>query len=165
MDQTTELLKQLKDIELPDRSGWWIAPGWFVLAILFALAIWLGLRWLRHYRHYKKTNWRPEARAEIAMIRSDIEGDRHAKVLSSCSRLARRIAMAMDTRAGVAELTGEEWLNKLDELGHTDFFTTGAGRLLATAPYRRENPDDRTQVLEVLNALEQVIDSKSGQRP
>ena len=164
MDPTTELLEQLKDIELPGRSGWWIAPGWLVLAALLGLAIWMGLRGLRAYRHHKKTNWRPEARAEIAMIRSDIENARYANVLSSCSRLARRIAIAMDTRAGVAELTGEHWLSKLDELGNTDFFSTGKGRLLATAPYRRESPDDQTTMLEVLGALEKIIDSRGDKR-
>ena len=40
-----------------------------------------------------------------------------------------------------ARATGADWAARLDALFRTDFFTRGAGRVLADGLYRRQDPD------------------------
>jgi hypothetical protein len=49
--------------------------------------------------------------------------------------LIKRVALSAYPRERVASLTGEQWLAFLDQTGHTDVFTMGAGRWLARLAY------------------------------
>jgi hypothetical protein len=49
--------------------------------------------------------------------------------------LIKRVALSAYPRERVASLTGEQWLAFLDQTGHTDAFTKGAGRWLARLAY------------------------------
>lgn len=169
MDPKADLLTQLQDIDLPEHSGWWIAPGWFLLAALLVLLCWYGYGRWKKYRHHQKTNWRPEALAEVQQLRTEIDAGQFGDVLTGASRLARRVALAMSGREDVAVLTGERWLQKLDDLSETKAFTKGAGRLLATAPYRPDGVTDESLLRDIVDAVEVLIlpsssrvDSKVG---
>ena len=56
--------------------------------------------------------------------------------------LIRRTCLARYPRADVAGLTGEAWLAFLDETGRTREFSTGAGRVLVSAPYQNRADTD-----------------------
>jgi len=160
MDPKADLLKQLQDIELPERSGPWLAPGWMLLLlVLVGSLIFLYWCWKR-YQHYRRTNWRPEAREIINTLRTDIENRRYDRVLSECSRLVRRVALARDSREEVASLTGKAWLLKLDALSDSTEFTKGAGRLLGSAQYRKGNIEDSALLLGVVDAVELLVEGK-----
>ena len=62
-------------------------------------------------------------------------GDVHA-LLAALSVLLRRVAMESASRAEVAALTGESWLEWLDAQLEDKRFSAGPGRALAEAPYR-----------------------------
>ena len=63
------------------------------------------------------------------------------------SELLRRTMLAYAPRLDVAGLTGEAWLQRLDEGLAQPVFTSGPGRQLLELPYRR--PDAELEVADV----------------
>lgn len=157
MDPKADLLTQLQDIDLPQHQGWWIAPGWILLAVVLVLLCWFAYNRWKKYQHHQRTNWRPEALTELEDLRREIDAGQFSEVLSGASRLARRVALAKSGREEIAVLTGERWLEKLDELSQSTSFTTGAGRLLATAPYRPDGVNDEALLRDIVDAVETLI--------
>lgn len=126
----------LRDIHLPPAPGWWPpAPGWWVLGAI-GLATLAALVWLR-YRTRGPVPARRTARRELERIRArwNTDGDA-AELLRALSALLRRVAMTRLSRPAAAGVHGQAWLEVLDELYGGDAFSTGPGRVLATAPYR-----------------------------
>ncbi len=127
---------ELRDIHLPDPISWWPpAPGWWLLLllpILIYIGWWSVHRWSR--RHRLKKN----ALIELDQLKQAYTNDPNVqRCASELSALLRRIALVRYPRHQVAALTGEAWLEFLDQ--NTDAsspFTQGAGRLLITAPFQ-----------------------------
>jgi len=125
----------LRDIHLPDPIAWWPpAMGWWVLlgSILVVIALG-GLVWQWHARHRA----RRAALAELTRIESNYHahGDTH-RLTRELSRLARRMALALDpTRAGAAA-TGVNWLDHLDRLHRDRTSDDLIKTALTVAPYR-----------------------------
>jgi hypothetical protein len=69
------------------------------------------------------------------------------KLLRQLSVLLRRVCISLYPRAEVAGLTGEAWLNFLDQPLTGRPFGTGNGRILVDAPYRRVIPPVEVQSL------------------
>ena len=105
-------------------------PGWAVLGIAaLALAVW-GARALRA-RH------RARAYRRAALAELDRAGGDQAQIAT----LLRRTALTGYGRKQVAGLSGEDWLNFLDQSYDGKGFSGETGRALLTAPYRRSAPD------------------------
>ncbi|MGQ0658587.1 MAG: DUF4381 domain-containing protein [Chromatiales bacterium] len=131
----------LRDIHPPAPVSWWPpAPGWGILALLIIAAVtWLLMRgWLR--RHHTRATattlseevwgrWR-----QIHALRS--RGTDDSTVAAELSSLVRQVALSAHPRHEVAGLTGQAWLAFLDQGLGGEAFRAGAGRLLATVPYR-----------------------------
>lgn len=99
--------------------------GWMVLVVLSALAAAYGLY---RYLDYRKRNaYRRQALSALQTTGADA---------AEIAIVLRRTALAAYPRESVAGLSGEAWLNFLDRTGETDVFSTGVGRMLATAPYQ-----------------------------
>jgi Domain of unknown function (DUF4381) len=79
---------------------------------------------------------RREALAELAQARTLHPGE----AVRSQALLLRRVAVTLkgDTAAGLA---GEVWLDTLDGIFHTRFFSEGAGRCFGDALYGPAAPD------------------------
>lgn len=141
-------LAQLRDIHPPIAPTLWPpAPGWWLAAAVTLLALALLARpWRQRYDRWRR---RRLALAELARLRAVLEqdGDR-SHFAAGVSMLLRRLALARYPRAQVAGLSGDRWLQFLDQTGDGDFIT-GPGRVLALAPYQI-NPELPVAALEAL---------------
>ena len=137
----------LRDLHLPEAIGWWpLAPGWW---ILIAIAL-VGLGFL--VRAWLKVRARGAARRfalrQLKEIVSECESSKNPVEFGvQLSELLRRTMLAYAPRLDVAGLTGEAWLQRLDEGLAQPVFTSGPGRQLLELPYRR--PDTELEVADV----------------
>ena len=137
----------LRDLHLPDAVSWWpLAPGWWVL---IALAL-IGLAFLVRAR--LKIRARGAARRyalrQLNEIVAEYEERKNPVEFGvQLSELLRRTMLAYAPRLDVAGLTGDAWLERLDEGLAQPVFTSGPGRQILELPYRR--PDAELDVADV----------------
>ena len=128
----------LRDIHLPDPVSWWpLAPGWWMLLamiIVLGAALWFG------FQRWQKKRQRRDSLKALDELRAQYEQHRdNAKLLRELSVLMRRACITFYPRHTTASLTGDAWLQFLDTTSGNNGFSQGDGRLLATAPYLRED--------------------------
>ncbi len=139
----SSLLEVLRDLQMPMSVSWWPpAPGWWILSAATVLG-YLQWRYLLFTRWFRKPHPPPHlgvgiiARDEMAALRRHFDATRDVHgLVSSLSVLLRRVAMELFPREEVAALTGEPWLEWLDERTPGSVFSAGIGRVLIDAPYR-----------------------------
>ena len=139
---------QLRDIHLPEPISWWPpATGWWLLAAL-ALVLLAALVLVIVIR--RRTRLKRTAQAELLRIRNQYQQHNNdGLTIRQLSTLLRRVCISFDRREQVASLTGTNWLRYLDQLGGDNQFTSGAGRLLADAPYRQQPEQCAAELLEL----------------
>jgi hypothetical protein len=129
----------LRDIHLPDAISFWPpAIGWWLLFILVPILIWAG------WQLYKKIT-RLTAQKEALQLLEQIKNDSSITDLQKLQQLSawlKRIAISYAPRKGVAHLSGEAWLNYLDETIEGHPFSQGIGRMLANRQFQKSTPDD-----------------------
>ena len=157
-----ELLNTLRDIHPPPPVSWWpLAPGWWLLLSGIFVGVVLLWWWLR-----RAQPWRRDALRMLQELELEFRANGEvATCVAQVSVLLRRVALSVRTPAtardgGSAEnagavfppaaLTGEAWLKYLDELGRTEQFSTGIGRVLISAPYARAEPVDVPQLIKLV---------------
>ena len=129
----------LRDIHLPETIGIWPpAIGWWLLLILIPLSLYLC--WFLYKRLTRHTAVK-NANVLLAAIKNDRKTDDLHK-LQQLSQLLRRVAISTAPRQQSAGLTGNDWLQFLDESVAGSPFSTGEGRYLADAHYRKTLPND-----------------------
>ena len=137
------LLDQLRDVIPPPEPGFWPpAIGWWTIAILL-VAISVGFKYLLNMAKAR------HARQHLTRDISNAATLESGQVAVRLSILMRKVAMTRFPQSSVAGLTGEEWLEFLDQSGETDQFTRGPGRLLTTAPYDRHSVTDVEALVRV----------------
>ena len=118
-------LENLHDLVIPVPVPWWPpAPGWVIVSAVLVMV--LGWWLIRTIQHWQSNSYRREALVLLEKI-----GGSEAELPT----LIKRVALSAYPRERVASLTGEQWLAFLDQTGHTDVFTMGAGRWLARLAY------------------------------
>ncbi|MGU3464994.1 DUF4381 family protein [Methylobacterium sp. C33D] len=136
-------LDQLRGLHLPGGAAGAVQGEVVAAAALgFLAALLVGL--VRYGRGRARATLRRAALAELARSRGL---DPEARLVAQ-ARLLRRLDRSLDrsldrpgeTRAGT-RAAGAAWAARLDGLFRTDFFTRGAGRVLADGLYRRQDPD------------------------
>lgn len=122
----------LRDYHLPPPVGWWPpAPGWWGLAILILALAAVGVYL---WRRQRRPTVRKLGLAELNRLeRDDLPTVEKVRQLST---LLRRIGLSTADRTEVAGLTGQAWLEWLDQPLGEPRFSRGPGRLLLDAPYR-----------------------------
>jgi hypothetical protein len=148
----------LRDLHLPDPTGWWpLAPGWWVLIALAAA----GLVYLlyQQYRRWRHNRLRRIALAELSRVYQEYRHGTDALTLAKkISELLRRSMLAYSPRGEVAGLTGEAWLAWLDRGLEDQPFTTGAGRKIESLPYQRpESIHDETDISGLIDVVRRRI--------
>ena len=122
----------LRDIHLPPAISWWPpAIGWWILAVLIPLCLYLGYRW---YKYITRKTALKFAKKHLIALRKNEQLPKREKLVA-LSSLMRRAAVSLYPRADVASLTGEDWLNFLDESIPNRGFNSDTGWLLTDALY------------------------------
>lgn len=127
----------LRDIHLPEPISWWPpAPGWW---LLLAALVLLGLLGWYAWRNYQRTQIQRQARLALHHIRQRYQQQRDDQMLArECSQWLRRVSLSLFPRQQVAGLTGEAWLQWLDQGSDGQAFQQGVGRVLCAAPYAKQ---------------------------
>ena len=122
----------LRDIHAAAAPSWWPpAPGWWLLvAIVVALLIFVSLFAIRKIR---LRNARRRLLAEFDRA-VDATRDQPPLLAATLSRFLRRAQLLHSPRA--ATLSGNAWLEHLDQQSGSNEFSVGVGRALVDAPYR-----------------------------
>jgi hypothetical protein len=136
----------LRDIHLPGDIGLWpLAMGWWILAL--AAVGWLVFLSLRHFRYRRHRETCRQLRRAIKAIEAGADPQ---VFIPEVSTTLRRFAMTMaQDSAVVAGLVGDRWLSYLDSCWDRSSFSSGAGRLLLSSPYREVNNEGADEALEL----------------
>jgi hypothetical protein len=154
MQQATDPLAELRDIHVPGMIETWPpAPGWWILAIIglfmvIALLFWLVQRWQR-------SRYRREAINELKSL-SDAWASHQddAQYLNSLQHLLKRVALTNFPREDVASLTGEAWVQFLDQSTGSHDFSMAETDALIDGNYR---PDLNIDVATLESVAKQWI--------
>lgn len=131
----------LRDLHLPEPIGWWpLAPGWwFVIAVAVLILAWIAVR---AWRQYKFNAPRRFAIRSLANVEAEYLSHRNlVRLGKQVSELLRRGMLAYAPRHKIAGLTGEAWLEWLDQGMPVPYFHTDGGKSLLHLPYRDPNAD------------------------
>jgi len=134
---TDPLELPLRDIHLPGAIPLWpLAPGWWVLIAVIIGSI-VAAWFLYQRQQYRKLSAIRLARQELDKIVSSytINND-PLELCRQVSILFRRVSISLFPRTEVASLTGDKWLEFLDNQTSGQPFRNGDGRIIADAPYR-----------------------------
>lgn len=144
----------LRELHLPEAIGWWpLAPGWWVVIGVVALALALLIR--RYLQVRARGAARRYALATLRQLTAEYEQHRDAVTFSSdLSGLLRRTMLAYAPRQDVAGLTGDAWLAWLDRDFDEPRFQTDIGRKLLELPYRKH--DDQVAAMELIDVVAAV---------
>ena len=140
MDELQEALKSLKDIHEPQPVSFWPpAPGWWIVLICAPLFI-LLIRYV--YRLQQRPKYKKLATQELGNIVANFEIQHNShKTAKEISLLLRKVLVLKNKNVNVAGLIGDDWLQYLDEVSGSSFFTQGGGRILKTIPYQSQSDE------------------------
>ena len=148
----------LRDLHLPEMTGWWpLAPGWWVL-IALAICGFLYLAW-QAFQKFQNNAARRKALSQLRYLKAEYSWSGDATSLGiRLSELLRRAMLAYAPRDEVAGLTGTSWLQWLDRGLPEKTFTEGPGQIIESLPYRKSDPDTNDVDIDALiDAVQQRL--------
>jgi len=111
----------------PPAFGWWLALGAVFLLLLAGVVI---------LQRYLKPALRKEASKMLDQIEKTFQENEDAsECLSELSKLLRRAVLSQNKSLKIAGVTGEAWLELLDQPLSQKEFSQGPGRILLSGPY------------------------------
>lgn len=132
----------LRDIHLPEAIAWWpIAPGWWIIlaSVLLIFVLAFIIKKIVDSRQLKR-----DISSELETIKQQfVQTQNKSQLAKSLSILLRRANISYNTGLNVAGLTGDSWLNWLDDTHNNSTeqmkFQSDTGRILLNAPYLPED--------------------------
>ena len=153
MSNPVDPLQDLRDVHMPDPVSWWPpAYGWWLIVMLLIVGLGIGMWAWARYRHSRLRRFALTQLTEVKQQYAVHANEQLAVV--QLSKLVRRYALAMFPRSGVAGLSGQSWLEFLDDTGKTHQFSDGPGQILRSCPYQ---PQVGSCVAELFPLVEQWI--------
>lgn len=143
-------LQKLKDIHLPPILPNWVI--WLGCSFLFLILLILACVWRNQYK--KKLTAR-FALARLKQLQAERSSDKN--IALEISQLIRRTALHYFGRNKIAGLSGQDWLNFLNESGKTTRFTEMGGQLLLDAPYQQYHSADLTPLFNMTHDWLKII--------
>jgi uncharacterized protein DUF4381 len=148
-------LQQLRDVHLPPDPSWWPpAFGWWLVAlILLSTMVWACWQLLKAYK-----NRAPSRAAQSQLM--DLYHRHQAGEISAVeylhtgNELLKRLMVRAYQQTRYASLSGDAWLQVLDEVSGTSKFTSGAASVLGNS---RFSAAPEVDVEELHRALQQVL--------
>jgi hypothetical protein len=127
----------LRDIHLPEPITWWPpALGWWLLAIGLPISLYFFYRLYRHLTRQTPVKTALRLLSGLADNTMLTPQEKAAEL----SMLMRRVVMSSSSHNNeVAGLTGDAWLNFLNQNLPDAPFSQATGALLSDAPYRPQN--------------------------
>ncbi|HEY8940132.1 MAG TPA: DUF4381 domain-containing protein [Cellvibrio sp.] len=146
-------LDQLADIHLPDSVSWWpLAPGWWAILALLAVALIFIFLWRRRLT---QNHYRTLAQQELENIYSHYQHTKNATAfLHEISVLLRRTALTAHPKTFNASIKGKAWLEWLDRVCPNPAmqFNSAVGEQLLTASYQKDPQVDATALYHLCRA-------------
>jgi len=124
----------LRDIHVPFADWWPPAPGWWIVAVL--LVVGLYLLWRFGQILFTRRRRRQTVLAAYDDVRSSLLNSADATSVAKASEFLRQVALASYPREQVAGLSGDAWLSFLDATGGGEGFRNGPGSVIGHAAYR-----------------------------
>ena len=112
---------------LPQTVGWWV-----VAFLISGLALWIGIRIVRHRR---ANRYRRIALGRLAVLEQELTTPARTQILAAIPQLVKQVALEAYPREDVACLSGMPWLEFLNKSYGGEGFTESAGRLLPVLSY------------------------------
>ncbi|MGI9494130.1 MAG: DUF4381 domain-containing protein [Geminicoccaceae bacterium] len=136
-----QILAGLRDIHLPEATSDAAAVDlalWPLVLVLLAALLIAWMIWRR------RSIWRRDFIHHLDRIEDTMKEQGEIEGWTGLARLVRRLAIQHQGRSEIAGLSGEPWLERLDDVVGSDLFTKGPGRGLITSPYQGADLDDDT---------------------
>lgn len=115
MDDKTLALKNLHDIHLPDPiSIWPLAPGWYLLISLICISIITTFIILWQSRSHRRVQKQALQLLE-SYKKSYAQEANSQKTCALVNELLKKVAMFYYPRSHIAALSGEKWINFLNQ--------------------------------------------------
>ncbi|MEN9503927.1 MAG: hypothetical protein RI964_3212 [Pseudomonadota bacterium] len=147
----------LRDIHLPDPIGWWpLAPGWWLVLLAGVAILGLLVWWLA-----RRQPQQPElnlALRELEQLQAKYQANSKV-LLRELSVLLRRVAISHHGRERVSGLTGEAWVDFLDQAAGKPLFKGKFAQLLTEFPYR---PEAQVETAALAKAIREWIKLQRG---
>jgi uncharacterized protein DUF4381 len=155
----------LRDIHLPSSVSWWpLAPGWWILIlviIITSLSIIFLIR--RHRRHRASAVYL--AKQELERIKENYKSQQDKLILvKELSELIRRVSISVFKRSDAASLTGQQWLEFLDQENIEKPFSQGTGRILIEAPYQASPEFDSDELIALITSWLDIVSNNKGHK-
>ena len=166
MEETDPAALPLRDIHLPDPVSLWPpAPGWWILVLLIIVIGSLIVFFIRRRRNLR-TSAVYLARQELERIKNEFVSNQDKTILvKELSELIRRLSISIFKRDVAASLTGQNWLEFLDQYVENKLFSSGIGRILIEAPYQATPNYDSAELLHLISSwIESVGSNKRDQK-
>lgn len=140
MQASEHPLAQMRALHLPHGiDAWPLAPGWYVLASIILLTVTTLL--FLFIRKRRAELYKRQALEALEQIKQHTQKDAESILAQSneLSDLLKRLALTHYPRSLISPLNGERWLQFLDEISGTNFFTQGDGKLLGASRFMKVN--------------------------
>lgn len=160
---TNNPLAALNDIHLPEPIGWWpLALGWYVILILAGLAI-VGLTYFTIQRVQHRRRQQALQQTLSAITGRYRTSPNSSELIAELSVYLRRLVITYYPDS--ATLSGQDWLQFLDQFVEQPNFSQGTGKLLLTAPYQRTAPDNCSALIQLIETASQKIITTKRRSP
>lgn len=139
-----QALDALRDLHFPEAVSYWpLAPGYYLLILIFLFLAWLTFSFLKK----PKTNFKRQALLILeACERSYLNQRDDQKTARELSALLKRVALLYFPRKEVASLSGEAWIDFLSSTDKKLDFKPFSQELLLL-PYQKAGVEGNLQPL------------------
>jgi len=141
-----ELLLELKDITPPPEPAWWLIPPGYLIVLCVIIGITL-LVWFM-LRHRRVNRLAKLADQNLQRIRSSYKRNQDARQLGlELSKWLKQVSILAFPQRQPESLTGEPWLEFLDESLDGNNFSSGNGEVFGGAIYHQQVSLDAYQLV------------------
>lgn len=149
MNLPTQNSANLRDIHLPDAISWWPpAIGWWILLALIIVAF---IFVPKLYRRLTYTPLKKVASRTFQNIVAQYNETHNVSIfVVETSQFLRQIAMSYCGREKIAQLTGDNWVQTLNNITKQNHFNDEIKQSLVNAPYQKNIKIDADHLIQAV---------------